>query len=186
MFFPIEKKGYIASQCLLVMAVILLRLSPESWLSSDVATFATDFIRERWPKIAYDANVIGMTDSLRATRYVLASGFSVGLSILSTLILLILLVKLGCNGPPPYYINRANLFLFPIFILFFSYVFLIDSTIAESSLGKFSHKAKGVVRSDLFMLLSACGIGMVGTGIVHGAALYLRLIRDGRDFPTKE
>lgn len=185
MFFPIEKRGYIVSQCILVLAVILLRLSPESWLTSDAASAATDFIRERWPKIAYDANVIGMTDSLRATRYVLASGFSVGLSFLGTLILLILLVRLGYNGPPPYYINWANLFLFPIFILFFSYVFLIDSTIAESSLGKFSHKAKGIVRSDLFMLLSACGIGMIGTGIVRGTAMYLRLIRDGRDFPAK-
>lgn len=186
MFFPIEKKGYIASQCILVIAVILLRLSPESWLTSDVATFATDFIRERWPKIAYDANVIRMTDGLRATRYVLASGFSVGLSIVSTLILLIILVKLGCKGPPPYYVNRRNLFLFPIIILFFSYAFLIDSTIAGSSLEKFSHNAKSMIRSDFFMLLSACGIGMVGTGIVRASALYLRFIRDGSDFPAKE
>ena len=78
MFFPIEKRGYIVSQCILVLAVILFRISSESWLTSDAASAATDFIRERWPKIAYDANVIGMTDSLRATRYVLASGFSVG------------------------------------------------------------------------------------------------------------
>ena len=186
MFFPIEKKGYIASQCILVMAVILLRVSPESWLTSDAVSAATDFIRERWPKIAYDANVIGMTDGLRATRYVLASGFSVGLSFVSTLILLILLASLGCKGTPPYYINRANLLLFPFFVLFVVYVFLIDTTIAESSLGKFSHKAKSMVRSDLVMLLSACGIGFVGTGIVCGSALYLRLIRDSRDFPAKE
>jgi hypothetical protein len=185
-FFAIEKKGYIITQCILVFAVILLRLSPESWLTSDAATAATDFIHERWPKIAYDANVIGMTDGLRATRYVLASGFSVGLTILSTLILLVLLARLGCKGTPPYYINWTNLFLFPFVILFLVYAVLIDTTIAEASLERFSYNAKGMVRSDFFMLLSACGIGMVGTGIVRGSVLYLRLILDGGDFPAKE
>jgi hypothetical protein len=130
-----------------------------------------------------DAAYIGMVDNVRAVKYVLVSGFSAIVSLMTTLSLLILMMRMRLDGPPPYYVNRNNLTRIPFVLIFVVYGFLFDRIIAGMS-AETSHFARAIFHTDWCLGLSACGIGLVGTVIVRTLAVYLRWFRDGSEFPA--